>query len=125
MPVLVHNYTTDYDLYATGNAKGPTPARPKDFEISTDEAIGGLDSLGKSTFNSTDNIKAADLTGICWKLPAGTELPEGWGVKPDGIDVGGPRKKGHHTIYTLFETTLDKFNELLTSLPWTRDIKIK
>lgn len=126
VPVLVHNYKTEKDLYATGNDKGSKSARPSDFEVNTDDAvIGGSNSLGKSTFDSKDNLKAAKLTGACWKLPANTKLPPGWGVIFDGIDNDGPHAKGHHTIYTLIEITLNEFNEKLVSLPWKRDGRIK
>lgn len=107
VPVLVHNYKTEKDLYAVGNAKCRPTARQIDFKVDTDDAvIGGSNSLGKSTFDSKDNLKAAKLTGACWKLPANTELPPGWGVIFDGIDNDGLHAKGHHTIYTLIETTL-------------------
>ena len=45
-----------------------------------------------------------------------TKLPEGLAVKADGVDVGGTRAKGHHTIYNTRDMSLDEFNAKLKEL---------
>ncbi|MFC2995166.1 hypothetical protein ACFODO_07800 [Acinetobacter sichuanensis] len=71
------------------------------------------------------------MTGQIYKLPAGTELPEGFGVIADGSDVtmsnGKPGKhyRTHHTIVPCEQMTAENFVNGLQSLPWEKSIKIK
>jgi len=45
-------------------------------------------------------------------------IPEGLSIVPDGIDVGGPHRQTHHTIYPNREMPFDEFSQKLSALPW-------
>lgn len=101
-PVLVHNCNTaPTDLHAFGNASGPrAPREGIDFHVGDDGMVipqSGPAPHGASTFGDPAH---APLTGPYHRIPAGTELPEGFGVIADGIDVlpGSVHPPTHHTI---------------------------
>jgi hypothetical protein len=62
----------------------------------------------------------APLSGHYHRLPAGTELPEGFEVIADGREVipDSPHEPTHHTIYPAAPMTYDRFVELYSGLPW-------
>ena len=124
--VLVHNYRTEEPIGAMGNASGPKGARPSDFEVNSgSDLIPTNTEFGKSTFNSKENAKKASLTGAYWELPVGTELPDCFGIYPDGADVGGKMSYGHRSIFATISMTLDQFNVLFKLLSWEEAGKIK
>lgn len=76
---------------------------------------------GASAFSDLADMEAVGLSGYYHVLPAGTELPEGFGVVADGQGVvpGSPRLPSHHTLYPTEEMTLERFREMfLKELPW-------
>ena len=114
--------TTPTDLYTFGNATVPRGARPiNDFVVADGSCIIGPEApplpAGASSFADISN---APLKGHYYRLPAGTELPEGISVIADGVDVlpTSTRAPTHFTFYPTNETTTDLFNQLFKSLPW-------
>jgi len=115
------------DVYAFGNRAGPRQPRIEGFNAAqgqqADLAIGadGMlatsnESQGMSTFADPDQ---AHLTGHYYKLPSGTQLPQGLGINADGIDVeGGTFPPTHHTIYPTEAMPPGQFIRLLQDLPW-------
>jgi hypothetical protein len=121
-PVLVHNCETPTELHAFGNASGPRPPRPQDMEVGPDGMLvpqSGPSTTGASTMGDPNE---ASLTGPYYRIPAGTELPEGFGVVADGEDVlpGSGNPRTHHTIFPTRPMTPEEFAEGFQSLPWTR-----
>ena len=131
VPVLVHNYKTENDLYAGGNAnKKKTGSKPpsgkrSDFGLDSNAdpsstMVNSGMTLPKSKHPyagaSTNEDKDA-LMGLrnkeIYKLPAGTVLPEGLMLNRD---VPG----GHNTLYPTYEMSLESFFELVMSLPWEK-----
>jgi hypothetical protein len=116
---------TAQDLYAFGNASGPTGGRLSDFGISTGTGVvgpfnptGPQDQVGgASTY--IDPLQAP-LTGVYWQLAQGTALPPGLGVHADGVDVGGTAPWGHRTIYPTAAMTFDQFQTDVLNLPWVK-----
>ena len=114
---------TVVDLYAFGNAQGPRPPRVGQ-DLEPDEA-GFIppgeppEPPGASTFGDPDQ---APLTGIYWKLPAGTPLPVGLLVIADGSDVleGSQQPPTHHTIFASEAMPAQRFVDLYAALPWER-----
>lgn len=117
---------TPVDLFAFGARGGYKGARAfQDFKIEPIPGVRvplngqvGLElPLGASTF--ADPL-AAPLQGHYHRLPAGTKLPRGFGLKADGVDVI-PISEQPATHYTIFPTRgmwLDEFNDGLLELPW-------
>jgi len=71
---------------------------------------------GASTFGDPTQ---APLAGHYHRLRAATMLPEGLGIKADGIDIaGGTRQPTHHTIYPTRAMLPAEFDQLFQSLPW-------
>ena len=114
---------TPVDLFAFGNAQGPRPPRPAQ-DVFPDEA-GNIppgeppEPEGASTFADPAQ---APLTGVYWKLPAGTPLPPGVLVIADGSDrvTGSIQPPSHHTIYAAEPMSYARFAELFAALPWQR-----
>jgi hypothetical protein len=121
---------TPTDLYAFGNKTAPRPPRVEGVntkpgqtpDLITDENGNIIPQedppgwpKGASTFS--DPAKAP-VGGHYHKLPAGTELPEGFGVKADGSEVGGPQPEGHHTIYPTEPMPGQDFVDQFNGLPW-------
>ena len=61
------------------------------------------------------------LSGPYHVIPEGTPMPDGLGIKRDGVDVftGSKHGPGHATIYPTRDMSIDEFKELFDSLPWT------
>lgn len=109
------------DLFAFGNKNRPRPPR-----VGTD-IIPDVDNMlptqapplprGASTFSDPSQ---APLTGHYHRLPAGTQLPSGFDVIADGLDVNPrfPNPATHHTIFNTIEMALDQFVDLFNNLPW-------
>ncbi len=117
---------TDKDLYAFGNKAGPREPRIEGYNLKPGQTpdlvpneqgmVGPTEPpTGASTFGDPNK---ADLTGHYHKLPAGTELPEGVGVNPDGTDVGGTQPETHHTMHPTTEMTPAEFVQKHGGLPW-------
>jgi hypothetical protein len=105
------------DVYAFGNRTKPRPPRlGKDIDVKENGLVGPqTPPAGASTFGDPSQ---APLTGHYHKLPKDTTLPEGLSIVPDGIDVGGPHRQTHHTIYPNREMPFDEFSQKYRSLPW-------
>ena len=113
---------TPEDIYSFGSKSGPRGARPQqDFGVNDGNSTVGPEKSslpkGASNVNNPDN---APLSGPYHKLPKGTVLPKGLGIKADGSDVNpnSPHVPGHYTIYPSQEMTVDQFNRLYKGLPW-------
>ena len=118
---------TPEQVVAFGNSTNPRGARPsQDFHVNDfDDVVGpecGPFPLGASAFDKPSN---APITGWYHILPKGTQLPDGLAIIADGIDVNpkSPHGAGHHTIFPTIEMTVEKFNELFKSLPWSQGDK--
>ncbi|MCI8324712.1 MAG: RHS repeat-associated core domain-containing protein, partial [Lachnospiraceae bacterium] len=112
------------DTYVFGNATKPGNARPqKDFGVDNGSDLVSAQTPplpnGKSVCADPYNT---NLTGTIYKVPEGTELPDGLGIVYDGKDkVPGGHAEGHSTIYPTEDMTVDEFNDLYQSLPWEKD----
>jgi hypothetical protein len=108
--VLVHNCGEGWpeDLYNFGNAKGPA--------LRLDPPGNGLPG-GVSAWNDPE---VSGLTGIPWRLPAGSRLPKGFGVTNDD-----PILPGHRTITVPADLDPGTIWQLLNELPWTRGARIR
>ncbi len=60
------------------------------------------------------------MTGHYWSLTASIILPLGIGIVADGRDVNPSSEHGptHHTIYPTVPMSLDRFNDLMRTMPW-------
>ena len=63
------------------------------------------------------------VKGQIYRIPAGTELPEGLAVHADGEDVvvngvKGTKSTGHRTVYPTEPMTVDEFNRRFRSMDW-------
>ena len=120
--------TVPNDTYIFGNSEKPADARPeKDFKVQSGSDVVSAQSpplpKGKSVCINPDT---APLVGHYYKVPAGTELPDGLAIVYDGKDVvPGGHFIGHSTIYPTRDMTVDEFNGLLQSMPWQHDGKKK
>ena len=113
---------TPEDIYSFGSKSGPRGARPQqDFGVNDSNSTVGPEKnslpKGASNVNNPDN---APLSGPYHRLPKGTALPKGLGIKADGSDVNpnSPHVPGHYTIYPSRKMTVEQFNELYKGLPW-------
>jgi hypothetical protein len=90
---------TPVDLYAFGNRSGPRPPRPG-IDLPVDES--GMQQ------------------GHYFRLPAGTELPEGIAVVADGRDVRADslHPASHYTLYSAVAMSLEEFVQRFANLPW-------
>ena len=72
---------------------------------------------GGSTWASPDEMP---VTGNIWKLPEGTNLPEGLGLFPDGVNynLGGDQPAWHNTILPTESMTFYEFKCIFNTLPW-------
>lgn len=122
------------DLFHFGRSpNGAEPikgARYDDFGISNDSDVVGPYSPSAPT----DEVGAAStyidaersgLSGHYYRLPAGTELPDGLGVHADGEDVGGLQPWGHRSVYPTTQMTYEQFQELFQGLGWEYAGRIK
>jgi hypothetical protein len=123
-PILAHNCgETPTDLFAFGNASGPrAPREGVDFYVGDDGMVvpqSGRSPHGASTFGDP---MQAPLTGPYHVIPAGTQLPRGFGVVADGIDVlpGSMQPPTHHTIFPTEPIMPQDFINGFLDLPWTR-----
>ena len=111
------------DTYAFGNATKPSDARPKrDFGVENGNDIvkaqSGPMPNGKSVCVDPNQ---APLTGTVYKIPKGTELPDGLSIVRDGQDViPGGHFPGHSTIFPNKDMPVDEFNDAFQSLPWEK-----
>ena len=66
------------------------------------------------------DAEAAPLTGQYHRLPHGTELPPGFGVIPDGLDVhpNSLQPPGHHTLFPIVRMPFSQFEQGFDTLPW-------
>lgn len=111
------------DVYAFGNASGPSGARLSDFGLSSpDETVGPYSPRSPTEeipgASTTTDPLGSGLTGHYHRLPAGTDLPEGLGIHADGADVGGLGPAGHRTIYPTAPMSYGEFQGLFQGLPW-------
>ena len=115
---------TGSDLHASGNKTKPRdpridgynlkPGQKPDLYLDPDGLV-IPNQGGASTFKTPEQLP---LTGHYHKLPEGTVLPNGLGVKYDGSDVGGKMSPGHATIYPTESMRPETFIDLFNSLPW-------
>jgi len=100
------------DIHAFGNASGPqAPRAGVDFEVGPDGMVvpqSGPLPVGASTFADPSQ---SGLAGIHHSIPAGTEMPPGFGIVADGVDVvpGSPHAATHHTIFPTQPMRLEQF----------------
>jgi RHS repeat-associated protein len=107
-------------LVLAGRASGPSPARnPQDIIPDSNGVVksqAGLDNpLGKSSFDTPENMANVLKDTNVHEIKS-TNLPEGLDIKADGVDVGGTRAKGHHTIFPTMDMTFDEFNFKLSQI---------
>ncbi|CAN5848764.1 hypothetical protein BH23PLA1_BH23PLA1_21840 [soil metagenome] len=68
----------DLDLHAFGNAKGPrAPRLGKDITADEEGMMGPEPSKFPSGMSVFGDPYPSELTGHIWRLPNGTQLPEG------------------------------------------------
>jgi hypothetical protein len=122
MPTPLQRVPTD--LHAFGDSKKPRPPRVAGHNLKSGQKadiipqagmVGPTTPGGASTFADPTQ---APINGHYHFLPAGTELPEGLGVLPDGGDVGGPHARTHHTITPTKDMPPQDFIDLFNRLPW-------
>jgi hypothetical protein len=116
-------------LYAFGGSpehnSAPRPPRPL-IEARGDMAVEGDATVlrqspplpqGASLFADPGR---APLNGHCYRIDAGTLLPEGLGVVADGRDVVAlsPHDPTHHTLYPTRRMPFEEFVRLYLELPW-------
>jgi len=77
--------------------------------------VGPTTKAGASTFA---DVNKAPIDGPYYKLPAGTEMPEGIGVIRDGKEVGGAHAETHHAICPTRSMPAKTFLEKFRGLPW-------
>ncbi|RKH68732.1 RHS repeat-associated core domain-containing protein [Corallococcus aberystwythensis] len=114
--------TTGGRIFAFGNKAGPRPPRVgRDVFPNAEGVIPGQSGAdlphGASTFGDPAQ---APLTGPYHCLSAGTCLPDGLGIKADGVDVlpGSPHPPTHFTIFPTRDMSADEFSKLFSELPW-------
>src|SRR5690606_13051220 len=92
--------TVPEDLYAFGNTTQPrSPRTPRDIAVDENGMVHpDPPEEWPSGASSFADPEQAPLGGPYHVLPAGTELPPGITVTPDGQDVGGSRGPTHHTF---------------------------
>lgn len=100
---------TACDLTCFGNSTGPK-IRPIDYLMSGDDITPNT-PRGLSTWE--DHVPDG-FSGIEWRLPAGTKLPNGISLVRD------LKPAGHWTFTPSFPMTLDGWGELIRSLGWVR-----
>ncbi|WP_198388641.1 RHS repeat domain-containing protein, partial [Burkholderia ubonensis] len=118
---------TTCDLYAFGNASGPRDPRiagvnrplgeSGDLTANAEGMVGPTIKDGASTFGDPN---MAPVSGVYYKIPTGTELPDGIDVVADGKEVGGKHAETHHTICPKKKMKGTTFIEKFKSLPWIR-----
>jgi len=113
---------TSEDLYAFGGSTtGPRAPR-----AGTDIPVNGNGNvvpqqlpnpMGASSFGDVNN---APLTGPYWKIPSGTDLPDGLQVVADGVDVvpNSTLPETHHTIFPVQPMSFEDFVKFFLNLPW-------
>jgi hypothetical protein len=112
---------TAIDLFVFGNRNASRAPRIGFDVVPNDEGVilPDFSSLppGASTFADP---RRSGLTGHFHRLPAGTELPEGWQITADGFDVlpESPLPASHHTLHILIPMHADEFVRQFLSLPW-------
>jgi RHS repeat-associated protein len=125
---------TKVDVYAMGNSTQPRaprieghnlkPGQTPDISVNSNGMVQST-SKGASTFADPTVFKEIGMEGQTHKLPAGTDLPEGFDIIADGEDVKGKHKRSHHTISPCDEMLPESFIDKFLSLPWVKSIKIK
>jgi RHS repeat-associated protein len=111
-------------LYAFGSGpNGPNPAprppRPgKDLPVDEDGNVGPEYPPRPNGASTTSDPYRTSLVGHYYSIPKNYPLPEGLAVIADGIEVGGERGFGHHTIYPTQKMSMDQFTRLYLGLPW-------
>ncbi|MFE9747094.1 RHS repeat-associated core domain-containing protein [Saccharothrix saharensis] len=100
---------------------GPRVERPGDFERDGDDVLpqnGKANPKGTSTYDTEENLKK-NVGGAMWRLPKGTQLPEGL----DWVNDDNP--KGHHTIYATRRMPFSEYKAKIEGLPWEYVKKVK
>lgn len=111
-----------YALYAFGNAQGVGPRLNRDI-FPDDEGLVGPEHPpwphGQSAFRDPDQ---PGLTGVLYRLVAGTRLPRGLGVIADGTDASpnSPHPVGHHTLFPTQQMPYPAYVSLVGGLPWQK-----
>jgi hypothetical protein len=128
--VLVHNdscpVTTTKDVFASGSGKRVEPPWRAGKEYSVDDSgklapqSGQEWPNGFSTNSSMAGVPRGGFNTDMWRLPAGTELPEGMGVIQDGSEMGGPSPEGHVTFYPTQAMEPTAFRQMFRGLGWVR-----
>jgi hypothetical protein len=113
---------TKTDLYAFGNSVAPREPRIGMDIFPDDSGVIAPSKTGASTFG---DVNKAPLTGTYYKLPEGTELPDGMDVIADGTDVGGDQPETHHTLCNTKPIPADEFKDKFNKLPWQKSGKKK
>ncbi len=122
VPVLVHNYETETDLYAWESPydqdNKPAGGRPRDFERANaqtkNDIVGPYTSNnpeGASSFSNPKDGIDKGLHGRYYKLSKGTKLPDEIGVVHDGKD-------SHNTFFPKTAMTIKDFNSKFKGLGW-------
>ncbi|MCM1363217.1 MAG: hypothetical protein NC235_15220, partial [Clostridiales bacterium] len=124
VPILVHNYKTEYDIYAAGTKTKKPSGKKSDFGFDGNADIPDTTLInmnmkpsdskhpfgGASTNEKVENITFLK-NKLFYLLEAGKELPPDIGLNRDEIN-------GHNTLYPLVEMTLGRFYELIQGLEW-------
>ena len=119
----------EQDLYAIGNVKdGVTVRAGYDIDVDADGTVKAQSPprpQGKSTFEREDQNPG--LTGILYRLPAGTLIKYGLAEVRDGRDVveGSPHAPGHHSVYPTRRMSFTEFNDLVHNMGWESIKRIK
>jgi RHS repeat-associated protein len=114
--------TTPVDLHAFGNKTAPRPPRiGKDIFPNQDGVLPAQKPPLPQGASTVADLNETSLTGHYHVLPAGTPVPEGFGVLADGVDVlpGSPHRAAHYTIFNTVSMEPDNFVQLFSDLPWT------
>jgi hypothetical protein len=122
-----HVRTSPDDLFAFGGRVDdgfPRAPRPRDMGVDAPDGLVGphgppgsaMDEIpGASTFSSVEAGMEQGLSGQVFRLPAGTQLPDGLAVHADGADVGGLAPRGHRTVYPSEQMTFAEFQSRYSS----------
>lgn len=109
---------------AFGNSKKPKgPRVGKDIPVDSNGMVksqAGKEFPDGASVLIDTRVEKSNLEGHYYSIPEGTPMPDGLGIKRDGVDVitGSDRGRGHATIYPTRDMSIDEFKELFDSLPW-------
>jgi RHS repeat-associated protein len=126
--IEIREEKTDKDLYVFEKilVRKKDPNGKGDVTLDQDDNVANQSGKefpeGKSFYSDKDK---APLTGIWYRIPAGSTLPVGTQMIADGRDVNprSPHPEGHHTLYPTVKMPYDVFNTLVVGFIQTNFVE--